>query len=72
MDRLHNLAKDKFTMADLREYFRKHLEQKILIKVFQKQSVAGYAEASEVINSALNELEADVAKKPVINLNQSE
>lgn len=59
-------------MADLREYFRRNLEEKIITTVMLKKDVSGYAEASEIIRKALDDLEATVSKKPVINLNQSE
>lgn len=72
MDRLAILAQDKMTMADLREYFKRHLEQKLLTKAFAKEDVVGYAEANEVIKVALNELEAMVKPKNKNNLDQAE
>jgi hypothetical protein len=71
MDRLKLLAQDKNTMADLREYFRLHLEKKIIAQAMHKKPVEGYAEASGVIKVALDELEDLTKVKKKSNLNQS-
>ena len=72
MDRLHNLAKDKMTMTDLREYFQLTLEKRLIEKALSGQDVVGFKEANDIIKVALNELEKMVKPKKEINLNQSE
>jgi hypothetical protein len=72
MERLFNLAKDKLTMTDLREYFKTTLEKKLVEKALLGQDVVGFKEANDIIKVALNELETMVKPKKGVNLNQSE
>lgn len=73
MEALIRLAKDKTTMDAIRLFMNEKMKEKIISKVIKKEDISGYADASEVIKTALNEIEAlGKEKKEPKNINQSE
>lgn len=73
MDRLILLSQDKATLNALKEYFTQTLNSKLIRTALNKQDVTGFAEADNIIKTALKEID-DMFKeeKKVNNLNQSE
>ena len=73
MDRLILLSQDKATLNALKEYFTQTLNSKLIKTALNKQDVTGYAEADNIIKTAMKEID-DMFKeeKKVNNLNQSE
>jgi len=72
MERIRILSHDKATLGDLREYFRLTLEKKLISKAMRKEDVSGFAEAFEIIKSAMDEIDNMTKQNKKVNLNQSE
>lgn len=73
MERLTLLSKDKATLQDLSNYLHLTLEKKLIAKALRKEDVSGYAEASEIIKIAMNEIDAlTEVDKVRNNINQAE
>lgn len=73
MDKLVILSQDKATLQALREYINSTLERKLINKALNKEDVSGFAEASNIIKVALDEIDAMSKKeKEIIRINQSE
>jgi hypothetical protein len=73
MDKLVLLSQDKETLRQVREFMTSTMERKLISKALRKEDVSGFAEANEIIKSALDEIDnlSKKDKKP-LNINQSE
>lgn len=73
MDKLTLLSQDKATLLELKNYLNSTLERKLISKALKKEDVSGFAEASEIIKVAMNEID-NLFKdaKKVAHLNPSE
>lgn len=73
MDKLTLLSQDKATLLELKNYLNSTLERKLITKALKKEDVSGFAEASEIIKVAMNEID-NLFKdaKKVAHLNPSE
>lgn len=74
MERLRLLSQDKVTLVELKDYLRQTLEKKLIAKAMRKEDVSGFAEANEIIKTAMEEIDNmfKVETNKKINLNQSE
>lgn len=73
MDILIKLSQDKNTLQALREYINSTLEKKLVKKALNKEDVSGFAEASNIIKVALDEIDSMSKKDTQINrINQAE
>lgn len=73
MDKLILLSQDKATLQAVRDYIKSTLEKKLVAKALNKEDVSGFAEASNIIKVAIDEIEAMSKKENQINrINQSE
>lgn len=74
MERLRLLSQDKATLVELKDYLRQTLEKKLIAKAMRKEDVSGFAEANEIIKTAMEEIDNmfKVETNKKINLNQSE
>lgn len=61
MENLKKLSQDKATMADLKLFFTESLHNKIIEKTLKKIDTTGYAEAMEIINKCM--LDIDLLSK---------
>lgn len=73
MEKLTLLSQDKATLTEVRNYLNRTLEIKLIHKALKKEDVSGFAEASEIIKVAMDEIDNMFKiEKKVININQSE
>lgn len=73
MDKLVLLSQDKATLQEVRNYLNSTLEKKLISQALGKEDVSGYAEASNIIKIALDEIDALTKKNNEIKrINQSE
>ena len=73
MDKLVILSQDKATLQAVREYLNSTLERKLINKALKKEDVSGFADASNIIKVALDEIDGLSKKDNQTNrINQSE
>lgn len=61
--RLYEAAQDKGLMKELQEYFIATLEKEAVRKVFEKEDIAGVAEAKNVVDKAFESIDAEFQPK---------
>lgn len=73
MDKLRQLSQDKATLGELGDYLTKTLHEKLIAKALKREDVSGFAEANEIIKTALHEID-DMFKpeRKIDNKNQAE
>lgn len=73
MDKLRLLSQDKATLAEVKNYLQSTLEKKLISKALRKEDVSGFAEASEIIRVAIDEIDNMFKpEKKVSTINQAE
>jgi hypothetical protein len=73
MDKLVILSQDKATLQAVRDYLNSTLRKKLVYKALKKEDISGFADASNIIKIALDEIDG-LSKKDneVKRINQSE
>lgn len=73
MEKLVLLSQDKATLTELRNYLQSTLEKKLIAKALRKEDVTGFAEANNIIKTAIDEIDAlTKSEKKSNNINQAE
>jgi len=73
MEKLILLSQDKATLEELKNFLQTTLERKLITKALKKEDVSGFAEASEIIKVAMNEVDNLFKdQKKIAHLNPSE